>query len=451
MSVSKKDLPEPHQMEVEGSGNKQGENQSNNIGSVLLYLNGWKVDLKLMNDLWCAKGNLTPLELAIAVNLLINKTKEAEQPSTKPPDENKEIPQQSAQPETSGVGNMGDKPIEHPPLLFDKVVYLGRNNLIFSPGGVGKSLLSMKIARSNHIKRPAFILREDYNGNQIEKYRHLVGDSAIIVTMHNWKEMEQNIQQNEHKKANLEIVLQYINPNYRKVRNITDTVFAKMRLPRGEKTDNFTILTAIVNEVIDEGADLICLDSLNALLDGRSRIDRHSIERILQPLIGKDITFLLIHHTNAKGELYGGVNSFDAFDHVYRLNKMPDSTSTPGTSTLVLDEVKSRHSEELRIVFTRTHTNQDVTYELVSDEPLGDGSWVSQQPTNLNQKIKAAILGFEHDDIPFADLFRKLGGEEGKVSEKGLKNELKTLKDQGSITMTDGKTWGSIHRNHLPS
>jgi hypothetical protein len=267
----------------------------------------------------------------------------------------------------------------------------------------------MEVARSSHIKHPAFIFREDYGGNQIEIYRHLVGDKATIITIPNWKETEQEIQQNHSVEANMEVMLQYTNSNYRKMRNITDSVFSKMGLSRGEKPDDFSVFNAIVKAAIAEGADLICLDSLNALLGGRSKIDRHTIERILQPLAGKNIIFLLIHHTNAKGELYGGVNSFDPFDHVYRLNKMPNQTFASGTKTLMLDEVKSRHGEELRIIFTRTHTGQDVTYELVSAEPFDDSGWESQQPSNLAQKVKTALLDFDQDDIPFTDLFQVLG------------------------------------------
>jgi RecA-family ATPase len=42
---------------------------------------------------------------------------------------------------------------EHNALLFDKVVYQGRNNMIYSPGGAGKSLLLMEITQSCHVKR----------------------------------------------------------------------------------------------------------------------------------------------------------------------------------------------------------------------------------------------------------------------------------------------------------
>jgi KaiC/GvpD/RAD55 family RecA-like ATPase len=353
-------------------------------------------------------------------------------------DDNQAIPKPETVPST---------PMEHPPLLFDTTVYQGRNNLIYSPGGVGKSILSMEIARSNHVKRPVFILREDYSGNQIETYRRLVGEKAIIITMRDWEVTKQKIKEGDYEKASLEIALQYADANYRKMRNIADAVLSKMGLSKGEKADDFTILNAIIKVAIDEGADLICVDSLNALTGGRPKIDRHIIERIFQPFAGKNITFLLIHHTNAKGNLYGGVNSFDAFDHVYQLGKMLSGASAPGTKFFELDEVKSRHGEEVHIVFTRAHDGQDVKYDLVSVEPLGERGRKSQQSSNLAQKVKAALSDFEQDDIPIADLFRKLGGEEGEVSEGGLKKKLKDLEDEGVVSKADGRLWERIHRN----
>jgi hypothetical protein len=420
----------------------------------LLGILGYHFDNDMTNLILVTQYDYTPMEILQRQSLINasgfqvdNQTPISEEKNTKTAEDvihtaNTEGNQGIQEPEKAS-----SSPTEHPPLLFNTTVYRGRNNLLYSPGGVGKSLLSMEIARSNHVKRPVFILREDYSGNQIETYRRLVGEKAIIITMKDWEATKKGIIEGDHSKANIEIMLQYANPTYRKMRNIADAVLSKMGLSKGEKPDDFTIFNAIVKVAIGEGADFICVDSLNALTGGRSKIDRRIIERIFQPLFGKSITFLLIHHANKKGEIYGGVNSFDAFDHVYRLSKISSGASAPGAKTFVLDEVKSRHGEEAHIVFTRAHDGQDVKHDLVSAEPLDEKGWEAQQPSNLAQKVKAALSDFEQDDILFVDLFRALGGEEGKVSDGGLKKKLKDLEDEGVVSKANGRLWKRIHRN----
>jgi hypothetical protein len=140
MSVSRKESL-VSQFDIRGN-KKEQENQMDNLFLGFFSTNDCKVDEKIMTNLYLARGGIWTSSEAAAVSiLLLNKMSNAEQPSkeavSKQPEKDEAGPQQSNQQETSNVVSMEDKPLEHPPLLFDKVVCQGRNNLVFSPGGVG--------------------------------------------------------------------------------------------------------------------------------------------------------------------------------------------------------------------------------------------------------------------------------------------------------------------------
>jgi hypothetical protein len=324
----------------------------------------------------------------------------------------------------------------HTSLLFNSVFYKGQNNILYSKGKVGKSKLSMEVAKNPLIKRPAFILREDYNGGQLDSYKAIVGDKAMLITLRYWNDVDTHMKQDKANAIQREVLLRYTNSDYRKYQNISEQVFAKSGLKDGRnRYDDIAVFQAIVKKAITEGADFICLDSLNALIGEKTKITRTMMERIFEPMMGSGVTFLLIHHENAFGKIYGSVDLANSFDHIYHLNLF---SSTSERDVLVLEE-QSRNTESKRLSISRTWKENIPRYEVLADS-IPNGVVKHEKTATFSDQIMDVLSSVDADMMLFDDLHSRLGNR----SKGTLKNNLKELEEKGLVKKTDGKTWKSI-------
>jgi hypothetical protein len=336
---------------------------------------------------------------------------------------------------------VSDETKESVPLLFESAIYSGRTNIVYAPGKLGKSQLTMEAAKNPLIKRPAFILREDYSGEQLDNYRRIVGEKAILVTLPDWKKIGKELEDKQELKANAEILMRFTNASFHKFRNISDLVYGRAGLSKnGKNFDEFMVFQAVVKILLEDGADFICLDSLNALTGGNAKISRAMIERLLDVVVGKNITFLLVHHTNKKGEIFGSIDVVNAFDHIYQLSKIrvPKEQVIYGTDRLLLDET-SRYTRSKKTIFERKWVDNTPVYKVLSDT-VPEFEIQDFATATIAERIKNILTYNNSEIILLDDLIFKLGN----VSKRTLKNNLGELKENGLIKMTDGKTWYSI-------
>jgi hypothetical protein len=316
------------------------------------------------------------------------------------------------------------------PLFMDKAFYRGQYNLMYSKRKAGKSKLAMEVAKSPLIKRSAFILREDYNDGQAGEFRCIVGDKAIVVTMQDWHNAEEKIETQKSSAKFREIILQCTNPEYRKIQNISRSVLAQAgKFAKTIKNPDIAIFHAIVENLINQGVDFICLDSLNALLGGTTNFGRDTIESILDPMRSTGVTFLLIHHENKNGKMFGSENLPASFDHIYHL----ELQRKEGREILTLDE-EARNTAPTKLTILRTWENSIPIYEMLPE------TTILSNPSSLPDKIMEALSSFGEETVLFGDLFEKLDD----IKKGTLKNNLKEIENKGLIKKTDGKTWSSI-------
>jgi hypothetical protein len=202
-------------------------------------------------------------------------------------------------------------------------------------------------------------------------------------------------------------------------------------LDDGIKNKDIAVFQDIVKELIKQGVDFICLDSLNALLGNTTNIGRNIIESILRPMMGTGVTFLLIHHENSQGNLFGSINLSASFDHIYHLEL---KGRKDGKELLTLDE-ESRNTASKNLAMLRTWENSIPIYEVLPETAM------PSTPSSLPDRIMEALSFFDEETVPFDDLFEQFDD----IKKGTLKNNLKELENQGLVKKTDGKTWSSIN------
>jgi hypothetical protein len=417
--------------------NKPDENGRSNDQILSLIISGYRFDNDWINLLLNHCYGI-PAEKLILNKIMMGPASPArnEEKAVDMIDEEKPNEESIFSPDSHTINLDKDEANKNIPLLFGSIFYKDENNLLFSGGKVGKSKLSMEVAKNPLIKRPVFILREDYTGRQVSSYKAIVGDKAILISLCNWHDMDAKIRQEQTNAAQREILLRYTNSNYRKYQNITEQVFSKSGLKNGQdKFDDIAVFQAIVTQEISNGADFICLDSLNALIGEKVKITRTMIERIFKPMMGSGVTFLLIHHENANGKVYGSVDLANSFDHIYHYRLISKS---PELDILLLDE-QSRDTDPKRLTISRTWNNNIPKYTILADS-IPDNEVKDLKPKSCADQI-ASILSPGGEEVI---LFENLIGKINNISKGTLKNSLKALEEKGLVKKTDGKTWRSI-------
>jgi hypothetical protein len=310
---------------------------------------------------------------------------------------------------------------------------------------VGKSVLSREIARNPHITCPAFILRDDYGENQADFYRQL-GNTPLVYTMRDWDDIERKLHEQARISADFEKAGRFYFPDYARLKRISAQVDSERGLNKPDKShDPIAVFTEIVKDALDRGADFVCLDSLNAMLGDKSHFGRETIERIIAPFAERKITFLLIHHENKKGGIYGSGDLSAAFDNVYHLYRDPTAPCNEGEERLVLDTKKARFSQPCRITFTRRNTGEG-QFEYADISVSCDLNAIGNiKPQNMQTRIMEACtqMAGETQEISFSDLHTWLGGQSA-VTPGAVKNALKELEIQSFLTKADGKHWAKI-------
>lgn len=177
-------------------------------------------------------------------------------------------------------------------------------------------------------------------------------------------------------------------------------------------------------------ADLIILDSLNALIRYEWFINRPCIEKIInfRRKIGKSM--VILHHTNSKGQCAGSRALPQVVDLVLKMEKVEDK------SLRKITVENDRYPQRIDSCYVRMiqGESQFIDFELC-DEPI------IQQPSNLSpfeQRI-VDILRYK-DVISFNDLYRLVDA----TNNGSLKNCLLNLEKKGYVMKGDGKSWEII-------
>jgi hypothetical protein len=321
-------------------------------------------------------------------------------------------------------------------LLFDNVFPKNRVHILYSDGKAGKSLLSREIACNPLIKRPAFILRNDYWGGLRELYTKRIGKKALIYSVGDWRMAHDKEYKNM---ANISVDYYIRRDEKRDV--ISDQVYSRMGLQKcREKPEEIAVLTGIVEVALEAGADFICVDSLNTIFYSETMLDRQGIERIIKPLAGKSATLLFIQDR----KFLGSVDLTTPVDNVYRLYASTEYQGIDATDEyFVLDEESARHNFRQRVTFERKFTETGIQYSLVEAEDFKERAASLRRPPNVWARVRAELRHISGDTVSFNTLHKRIGGK-ASVTRGALRHILKVYAKQGKIRKADDRTWNVI-------
>lgn len=329
--------------------------------------------------------------------------------------------------------------------LWDSCFNKGESIILASKGGVGKSLLSIEIAKSPKITKALFLTIEDYSRNQLPRYLKNIDPARIeIMGYTKWRQYYNRIKAALVDKVNFQVLIEGMVPiTYQHLINRRNVLLKQYGIKEESFLDNLLVFDMLMQNVENMGFDFICIDSLNAFFGHPSRITRPSMERLIAFQSSKRITLLLIHHINKKGEISGSSDIVNAVDSAYILSL--ENQGDGEESILILDEIKARHKspkETLKIKRTKKGPLQ-FSHEVIERTPL---KVTSDENNSLTEHLRSIIdtLSESEGDLDFKDLEKEMKDKSFSCG-NSIKNGLKKLAEMGFVEKSDRKTWNKIH------
>jgi predicted ATP-dependent serine protease len=332
----------------------------------------------------------------------------------------------------------------------DGIVYKGQTSLLYSDPKVGKTLLSIEIAKSSEIKKPLFILLDDSSDRQHYRYESLISNKpgTKLITEDRWEEKKEIIKK-EMQEKNKEQAMQNVLLNFFPEKNSVELVMdmqkeiKKLNKESGieEKTllNDFLVLKRIMNEAVSDDVDFICIDTLRGLMGKTIILNYAILNKIINIPSKNNITTLLLHHTNKDHEVATSKDLERKVDNIYKLSK-DISNNDSGKSYLVI-ETESRYGPCPSVKIERTISDDDAVIHTIISIDNNLKTLNKKEILNLRNKIKNVILNYDQSEIAFDVLVEEICKKYEKHEEKPIINELPALGKEGLIKMTDGKTW----------
>lgn len=334
---------------------------------------------------------------------------------------------------------------------FLKASFILKNgaNLLVSEHGIGKTLFSIFLAQSLKIKKPLFILFEDYNNLQLNRYKQgLKGIDYKLMTLKMWESWCLQVKNNIEKLIEIKSMNQVMQDNnpmnkfYKQYNRVKRTLMSDKNILDEEKYD-FAMCYMLLLEDLKDEIDFVVLDTYLGLQDGK-KFHRNHLKRIISNTVDKDITLLILHHTNSQKAVEGSKELERAVDYVYLLEKSDEETDEK-SEILTLRSTKERYTERINLKINKTKVST-----FVADfEILGDN--YPKQKTikkGLENILEDIFNSYDGTRIGKDELIEKLtNGHPEEVNPGTLTNKLTKLKDKGVISMTEEGSWNNITIN----
>ncbi|MDR3058589.1 MAG: AAA family ATPase [Prevotella sp.] len=349
------------------------------------------------------------------------------------------------------------------PLFLDHFFYKGESIVLASKAGIGKSWLSIEIAKNSNIKKPLFFTLEDYNERQIPRYLNSLNElkegNLEIIGYKNWTKMFNSILTSMKEKLNFkaiqETVTKLYSAQYYEISRRRDQLEKQHGIKKELGLDNILVFEQFMEILKDSDFDFICIDSLNALLGNPNRITRRVLERIISKTTEQGKTLLLIHHINKKGDIAGSSDLINTVDSAYILMeevKKGPNDDEDNDKTFVLEEIKARYKrgkrESVKIKMEDDPLPHIVHFSLVDEVQPGvvsKNEWFYDL-NESEQLIVSAFIDQEKNELTKEEIKYYLADAENGIAslEKLLKGLEKTGVLQANGPQKAKERWDKI-------
>jgi hypothetical protein len=327
--------------------------------------------------------------------------------------------------------------IENEPfLLCDRSIHRGEMACLVSAPGIGKTLLACYIAKeasSLNLKTVYFNL-DDTSDKQYARVTSI--PSVTNITRKDFDRNENAMRTSAaeycQNRAILDTAIDKVMSKYLvspiAIENRRKNLLKDLGIGDNWKIDGLLLFEIMSESELCSHADIVILDSLNALLGYEFRIDRRCLERITRIFKDRGQTLLILHHTNKKNEIAGNGALSQVLDTVIQMDYIKDNYRK-------ISEKKCRYKEG----------RHEYTVEMLPDGPHSfkfeavDESSVDQESKFSPLESKIINILKDRETITFDELRGVCLSSDG-----GLKNCLKKLEDGGYLAKADGETWNTI-------
>jgi hypothetical protein len=330
------------------------------------------------------------------------------------------------------------------PLFGGAAIYKGKNNLLYAGPKVGKSYFSIEVAKHESIKKPLFILLEDYSSDQKIRYEsNLSGKEYFLINLEDFDKKYETEKTERMRQADTETFIDISFPGHHHIKVLRKQNYKEMGLvdPKTGKLDKIAIIERIMQEKLDKGIDFICIDPLFAILESGRELTRSHLKRIIEQASKKHMTVLLLHHETKDGKMALTQELRNSFDNIYKLEVVDRPEERLAELKLTEEDARNNAPHVLKIRRTIGEKGT-VEHELMSTE-ITQPSQKEHGP-NIESIIREIILSHNEDMLSYETLRDELKKitKKDNLDEKNIKGILKKLKDnENLVDMNDGKTW----------
>jgi hypothetical protein len=329
------------------------------------------------------------------------------------------------------------------PLFANSAIYKSKNNLLYAGAKIGKSYFAIEVAKHESIKKPLFIVLEDYSNDQTSRYEiNLPKKDYELIKLGDFDEILKKEKESRKSQAYLETIKDVSLSGYHRIRVFRKQNYIDMGLvDKNGKLDKIAVIEKIIEDAINHGNDFICIDPLFAMVEGSGRaFNREHIIRIIRPISEKHITLLLLHHETKSKKMALTQELKNTFDNIYKLEITKRSEEA---DELSLIEEGARDNIPHILTIKRTFAkDKTVKYELINTEIFqSDGQKAKK---SIKSYIRDIISYYNDEILPFDELIKELKAktEKSSLDVSNIEKRLKELRDEEKVVeMTDGEMW----------
>jgi hypothetical protein len=328
--------------------------------------------------------------------------------------------------------------------LIEGALFIGTNILLRGFAKVGKTFLSIWLAvigfKKNLIKKACFFSFDDMNGKQTPRFQEgLDGFDYFVFTKEMWNRHLTNEKIKIKNKASCEALFYLENRIALEYNNIRKKLLKDADVLDKTPFKLIAFLDILI-EKINEGYDFFVLDSLSKLFNNTNNLPEGYIEALLEIPSEKKVTFVIIHHNSAKGEVYGKASIKGPFDTACNLSKL--ETPSENGSAILEAKLEGRYSTVPTLFIKREKTESEnvVKHSLLNASECSDYVTLNSGTGTLKDAILSYIRNCGEEDCLVSVLFEAVKHLQKRESVFSVKNQLRFLRDEGLIEEVD-KPW----------